>query len=119
MTSLNYVVSFLLACNTGVLSLFYLGSFEEHALLMQEHLASTFALRFCAFAFLSLVGAASWWAVNVVLLRLRFIQDIKLGKTAAVLAAGPVCGSLVGALIFCLLKSRQLAYYSFQLYVYR
>jgi hypothetical protein len=102
MTSLNYVVSVLLVCSTGVLSLFYLGSFEEHALLMQEHLASTFALRFCAFALLGLVGAASWWAANVILLRFRFIQNVKLGKTAAVLAAGPVCGSLVGTLVFCL-----------------
>ena len=103
MTSINYIVAVMLALGTGTLSLFYLGSFEEHALLIQEHLASTFVLRFCGFTILGFVGTGIWWAVNVALLKLGLIQGIELSKTAAVLAAGPVCGSFVGTTVFCLL----------------
>jgi hypothetical protein len=101
MTSLNYVVSVLLACSTGVLSLFYIGFMEEHMLLMKEHFWSTFALRFGIASILGLVGASMWWGMNILLMKSGFLKRDIPNKTALILAASPICGALVGTLIFC------------------
>jgi uncharacterized membrane protein YqjE len=102
MNSLNRFVAIVLGLATaGMAAFFFLGSQEQHALLLQQGLWSSFAWRFYGFGVLGLIGAAGWWLVNALLLKTGIIKGIKLGRAAILLASGPVLGSLLGTLLFC------------------
>jgi hypothetical protein len=101
MTIVNYLVSLMLLVVTAGLSMFYIGSIEEHMLLMKEHFWSTFALRFGVASILGLIGTSMWWGMNILLMKSGFLKRDIPNKTALILAASPICGALVGTLIFC------------------
>jgi hypothetical protein len=75
---------------------------EEHTLLMEEHFWSTFALHIGCASILGLVGASMWWVVNILLVKSCFLKRSIPNKTVLVLAVAPICGALIGTLIFCL-----------------
>jgi hypothetical protein len=101
MTIVNYIVSLVLLVVTVGLSVFYIGSMEEHTLLMKEHFWSTFALRFGVASILGLVGASMWWVVNMLLVKSGLLKRSIPNKAGLVLVAAPICGALIGTLIFC------------------
>ena len=98
----NIVAVILLAVATALLGLFYIGTKEQHAELLKQHFWGTLGLRFVFVSVVGLFGAALWWGVNWGLLKSGLVQDINLRKTALLIVAGVLSGSLVGALIFCL-----------------
>lgn len=98
----NIVAVILLAMATALLGLFYIGSEEQHAELLEQYFWGTLVLRFVFVSAVGLVGAALWWGVNWVLLKSGLVQRINLRKTALLLIAGAIGGALAGALFFCL-----------------
>jgi hypothetical protein len=100
MLIINSLASVVLFGISAGLAMFYIGSAEQHALLMQEHFWSTFALRFGFASILGLVGASMWWGVNILLVKSGFVKSTMPSKIALVIAAAPI-GALVGTLIFC------------------
>ena len=102
MNLVNYIVAIALGLMSAWLAaFFFLGSPEQHALLLQQGVWRTFAWRFYGFGVLGLMGAAGWWLVNVVLLKTGMAKQTRLGHAAIVLAAGPTLGSFLGTLLFC------------------
>lgn len=102
MNAVNYIVAVALGLMTAFMAaFFFLGSQEQHALLLQQSLWYGFAWRFYGFGALGLIAGAGWWIVNVVLLKTGMIQGVRLGRAAIVLASGPVLGSSLGTLVFC------------------
>jgi hypothetical protein len=98
----NSVVAALLAVATTVLSaVFFLGTPDQHQQLLYEKLWSTFNWRFYGFSALSLIGAAVWWTVNLILLKSGFVSHISLGRVAVEVVAASIGGSLLGAIVFC------------------
>jgi hypothetical protein len=101
MAIVNYLVSLMLLVVTAGLAMFYIGSMEEHMLLMKAHFWSIFTLR-CGIAIIpGLVGASMWWGMNILLIKSGFLRRDIPNKITLILAAGPICGALVGTLIFC------------------
>ncbi|GAB3850705.1 hypothetical protein GCM10028822_16430 [Hymenobacter terrigena] len=102
MGTINYIVATMLGLATALLAaFFFLGSQEQHALLLQQGLWYGFGWRFYGFGMLGLIAAAWWWSLNVVLLKTGITKDVKLGRTAVMLAAGPIVGSFFGTVFFC------------------
>ncbi|WP_208177219.1 hypothetical protein [Hymenobacter negativus] len=102
MTTVNYIVAITLGLATAAVAAFlFLGSSEEHALLVKQHLWQGFGWRFYGFGVLGLIAAACWWGLNVALLKTGVIKGVSLGRTAVVLAAGPIVGAFLGTVVFC------------------
>jgi hypothetical protein len=102
MKIVNSIAAVLLALATTVLSaVFFLGTPDQHQQLLHDKLWSTFGWRFYGFSALSLIGAASWWIVNLVLLKSGFVSNISLGGVALKVVAASIGGSLLGAIVFC------------------
>lgn len=99
----NGIASLALAVATALLAQFYLGSKENHDQAMAQHFWEELNLRFILCSIVGLVGAALWLGVNWLLRKAKFVEEIKLRQTACLLVAGAVSGSLIGAIVFCLL----------------
>lgn len=102
MRVVNTIAALLLAAATALLSLFYLGSQEQHYEAMAQNFWGELSLRFFFNGIVGLVGAGLWWSVNYGLVKSGLVQRVNLRQTALLIMAGAVSGALVGSLLFCL-----------------
>jgi hypothetical protein len=102
MRIINTIAALLLAAATTLLSLFYLGSQEQHDEAMAQHFWGELSLRFVFYSIIGLVGAGLWWGANYGLVKSGLVQHVNLRQTALLLTIGAVSGALAGALLFCL-----------------
>jgi hypothetical protein len=102
MRVINTIVALLLTAATALLSLFYLGSQEQHDEAMAQHFWQQLSLRIIFYSVVGQVGAAFWWGVNWLLQKIGFVKGVNLRRTAYLLVASVIIGSVIGALAFCL-----------------
>jgi hypothetical protein len=84
------------------LGLFFIGTEELHGQMLAESFWGTFTLRFSVATGVGLICAWLWLGLNYGLLKSGVVQHINLRKTALLLMAGAIGGTLVGTLFFCL-----------------
>lgn len=102
MKVLNALVALLLVIATAAVGMLFIGTQEDHILLLKQNFWVVLGIRLLFASAIGLIAAAFWWLMNWLLQKAEFVQEIGLRKTAFLLMVSVMSGSLLGALLFCL-----------------
>ena len=100
MKTLNILMSVLLALATAFASMFWLGSAEQHKLMLETAFWSTFRLRFFTIAVVGLTMSGIWLLLLLGLERVGFIKNGTLGQVVLIALAASMIGVLLGTAVF-------------------